>query len=125
LFIVVVGICLTAGAVAIVTIKDRLRESILDRFNSQNRAQTAAQRAAAAMERVREALVLRLAEHGSPRFTCSVGLADSGHGESIDEILDAADLAMSMAKYDGGNRVRAAWVDDAMEADPRGPASID
>ena len=81
--------------------------------------------AAAAMERVREALVLRLAEHGSPRFTCSVGLADSGHGESIDEILDAADLAMSMAKYDGGNRVRAAWVDDAMEADPRGPASID
>lgn len=81
--------------------------------------------ASAAMERVREALVLRLAENSTPRFTCSVGLADSNQGESIEEILDAADLAMSMAKYEGGNRVRTAWLEDATEADPIGPASVD
>jgi diguanylate cyclase (GGDEF)-like protein len=64
--------------------------------------------AAAAMERVREALVLRIAEGGEPPFTCSSGVADSNQGTSIDELLESADLAMSMAKYEGGNRVRTA-----------------
>ena len=64
--------------------------------------------AAAAMERVRESLVLHLAESGQPAFTCSSGVADSNQGTSIDDLLGSADLAMSMAKYEGGNRVRTA-----------------
>ena len=64
--------------------------------------------AAAAMERVRESLVLHIAETGEPAFTCSSGVADSNQGTSIDELLGSADLAMSMAKYEGGNRVRTA-----------------
>jgi diguanylate cyclase (GGDEF)-like protein len=68
--------------------------------------------AAAAMERVREALVLHLTEGGEPAFTCSSGVADSNQGTSIDELLESADLAMSMAKYEGGNRVRTAVFED-------------
>jgi diguanylate cyclase (GGDEF)-like protein len=77
--------------------------------------------AAAAMERVREALVLRLAGDGQPAFTCSSGIADSNQGTSVDELLEAADLAMSMAKYDGGSRVRTASF-DAEPGEPDEPA---
>jgi len=80
--------------------------------------------AVAALERVREALVLRLAEDGAARFTCSVGVADSAAGDSIEAILEEADLAMSMAKYEGGNRVRPAEP-DATGADPIGPAPVE
>jgi diguanylate cyclase (GGDEF)-like protein len=77
--------------------------------------------AAAAMERVREALVLRLAGDDHPAFTCSSGVADSNQGTSVDALLEAADLAMSMAKYDGGNRVRTASF-DAEPGEPDEPA---
>ena len=76
--------------------------------------------AAAAMERVRESLVLHIAETGEPAFTCSSGVADSNQGTSIDELLGSADLAMSMAKYEGGNRVRTAVFE--VDINPRSTA---
>ncbi len=64
--------------------------------------------AQAAMERVREALVLATAEEEMAPFTCSTGVVDSNQGTSIDELLETADLALSVAKNEGGNRVRTA-----------------
>jgi diguanylate cyclase (GGDEF)-like protein len=64
--------------------------------------------AQAALERVREALVLRAAEAGEPPYLWSAGIADSNQGTSVDELLDAADVALVVAKHAGGNRVRTA-----------------
>jgi diguanylate cyclase (GGDEF)-like protein len=64
--------------------------------------------AQAAMERVREAMVLAMAESQMSPFTCSTGVADSNQGSSIDELVETADLALSVAKLEGGNRVRTA-----------------
>ena len=66
----------------------------------------AAHDAQAAMERVREELVLRLAGSGRPHFTASVGIVDSNQGSTIDQLLDAASAAVALAKDEGGNRVR-------------------
>ena len=64
--------------------------------------------AQAAMERVRERMVLSLADAEMAPFTCSTGVADSNQGSSIDELIETADLALSVAKHEGGNRVRTA-----------------
>jgi len=64
--------------------------------------------ALSAMERVRETLVLTLSESGLAPLTCSVGVSDSNQGSSIEELLETADLALSVAKHEGGNRVRLA-----------------
>lgn len=68
--------------------------------------------AAAALERMRESLVLSLAAAGLPTFTASVGIADSNQGSSIDEILETARVALSLAKAEGRNRVRIAGEGD-------------
>jgi diguanylate cyclase (GGDEF)-like protein len=72
---------------------------------------TSALHAAAALERVRERLALRLTEWDGPGYTCSFGVADSNQGESVDEILEVADFALLLAKEQGGNRVRIAGED--------------
>lgn len=69
--------------------------------------------AQAAMERVRESMVLDASGAQITPFTCSVGVADSNQGDSIDELLDTADLALSLAKQQGGNRVRLALFESA------------
>jgi diguanylate cyclase (GGDEF)-like protein len=72
--------------------------------------------AAAALERVREALVLGLAGAELGAVTASAGVADSNQGDSIDDILEMADIAMQVAKHEGGNRVRLASFDLEPEA---------
>ncbi|MDZ7732270.1 MAG: GGDEF domain-containing protein [Acidimicrobiia bacterium] len=74
--------------------------------------------AAAALERVRERLTLRLTEWEGPGFTVSFGVADSNQGSSIEEILDVADFALLLAKEQGGNRVRLAGEDSHEAAGP-------
>jgi diguanylate cyclase (GGDEF)-like protein len=62
--------------------------------------------AQAALERVREALVLRAAEAGIAPLAWSAGIADSNQGSSVDELLESSDIALMVAKHEGGNRVR-------------------
>jgi len=69
--------------------------------------------AQSAMERVRETLILTLSESGLAPLTCSVGVSDSNQGSSIEELLETADLALSVAKHEGGNRVRLAVFETA------------
>lgn len=66
---------------------------------------TSAIDAAQALERVREALVLALSVEDLPQFTVSCGVADSDQGDSIDAIVETAELAVALAKRSGGNRV--------------------
>lgn len=66
--------------------------------------------AAAAMDRVRESLVIELAMSEMAPFTLSVGIGasvdESGDpAASTEAILEVADLALSVAKHAGGNRV--------------------
>jgi diguanylate cyclase (GGDEF)-like protein len=61
--------------------------------------------AAGALERVREHLALSLALDGTAPFTCSFGVVESGFGRSLDELLVEADVAVSLAKDLGRNRV--------------------
>lgn len=61
--------------------------------------------AAAALERVRESLVLALTVSGVAHFTCSTGVVDGTRSTSIDEILRLADAACEAALLQGGNRV--------------------
>ncbi|UDY37327.1 GGDEF domain-containing protein [Dermatobacter hominis] len=61
--------------------------------------------AAAALERVRESLVLALTVAGIAHFTCSVGLVDGARATSIDEAVRLADAAGEAALLQGGNRV--------------------
>lgn len=77
--------------------------------------------AAAAMERVREELTLRLAMHELDPFTCSVGVNDSSAIDTVEELLEGADLALSIAKHGGGNRVATAEFESA----PFGDLDID
>jgi len=69
--------------------------------------------AQAAMERVREALVLNLSVAELAPFTVSVGVTESNQAASIPEIIENADLALSVAKHEGGNRVRLSSFDSA------------
>jgi len=69
--------------------------------------------ARAAMERVRESVVLDLSSAGLAPFTVSVGVADSNQGTTIDELIETAGTALEAAKREGGNRVRVASFDSA------------
>lgn len=66
---------------------------------------TSALDAAQALERVREVLVLALTRGEIPSFTASFGVSDSNQGESIDAIVETAELAAALAKTSGANRV--------------------
>jgi diguanylate cyclase (GGDEF)-like protein len=94
--------------------------------------------AQSAMERFRESLVLGLAESGQPHLTWSAGVADSSQGASIDELVESAEIALIVAKHEGGNRVRTATFEtaahpsvttdldarvDPADRDPEGPRS--
>lgn len=68
--------------------------------------------ALAALERVRENLVLRLAELGERPFTASIGVAASTDAVDLQSLTLSADLALRMAQRQGGNRVRS-WDADA------------
>lgn len=61
--------------------------------------------AARALERVRESLALELALQEMEPFTVSVGVADSGDEPEVELLLEAADVALAVAKNSGGNRV--------------------
>lgn len=67
--------------------------------------QTSAIDAAHALERVRETLVLQLAINDVPPFTVSCGVSDSNQGDSIEAIIETAELAVALAKRSGANRV--------------------
>ena len=58
-----------------------------------------------ALERAREHLALTLSGSRLPPFTCSFGVVESGFGQSLDDLLVAADIAVSLAKDLGRNRV--------------------
>jgi diguanylate cyclase (GGDEF)-like protein len=61
-------------------------------------------------ERIRTALDAALSAGGSPRFTTSVGVADSLGYESFDEAVRAADAALFVAKHQGRDQVCSASV---------------
>ena len=61
--------------------------------------------ASRALERAREHLALRLAASTLPPFTVSFGVVESAFGQTLDELLVAADVAVSLAKDLGRNRV--------------------
>jgi len=61
--------------------------------------------AAAAMERVRTALVDDIARAGVPTFTASFGIADSLYADDLESLLKVADEAMYAAKRAGRDRV--------------------
>ena len=58
-----------------------------------------------ALERAREHLALTLSGSRIPPFTCSFGVVESAFGQTLDELLVAADVAVSLAKDLGRNRV--------------------
>ena len=70
-----------------------------------------AEQASAAMERVRESLVLALTLEGVPHFTCSAGIVESHQATSLDETVALADAACDVAHLRGGNRVSLADLD--------------
>lgn len=70
--------------------------------------QCTADEASAAMERVREMLVLNLTMEGAPYFTCSAGIVESHRATSLDETVSLADAACEAAHLQGGNRVTVA-----------------
>jgi diguanylate cyclase (GGDEF)-like protein len=69
--------------------------------------------AQAALERVRESLVLRAADAETAPIAWSAGISDSNQGSSVDELLETADIALMVAKHEGGNRVRTATFTEA------------
>lgn len=77
-----------------------------------------ASQAAAAMERLREALILTLATTDVEPFAFSAGVADSASGLDVSAMVDAAGIALRDAKMAGGNRVQIAQFSDASFADP-------
>ncbi len=66
---------------------------------------TSALDAGQALERIREVLVLSLSAGDTPLFTASCGVADSNQGDSIEAIVETAELATALAKQSGANRV--------------------
>lgn len=75
--------------------------------------------ATAAMERVREALVLEVGLSERPSFTVSVGIVDHTEGDTVEELLIAAQAVVDDAKDDGGNRVLARRRSSVHLPDPR------
>jgi diguanylate cyclase (GGDEF)-like protein len=78
-----------------------------------------ADQATGAMERLRESLVLELRSQELAPFQASFGIADSTHGSSVESLLEAADVALAVAKHAGGNRVRTASFTRDEPAEPR------
>jgi diguanylate cyclase (GGDEF)-like protein len=57
-----------------------------------------------AMERIRERLVLATAGNDFEPVTLSIGLADTETETGFEDLLDAAEIGVEMARLDGGNR---------------------
>ena len=75
-----------------------------------------AEHARAAMERVRESLVLDLTSHELAPFTVSVGICHSSQADHVKALVEIGDVALAVAKNLGGNRV---CLDDfAIESTP-------
>lgn len=70
-----------------------------------------------AMDRVRESLALELAVSGLAPVTVSVGICDSGQAATTEDLVEAADIALSVAKHDGGNRIRIPTFDESERID--------
>jgi diguanylate cyclase len=68
----------------------------------------AAPQASAALERVREALVLAIAADEGPHFTFSAGVVESHRATSMEDLLEQARAAAKDAHANGGNRVAVA-----------------
>ena len=66
---------------------------------------TAQGEAARALERAREHLALRLALDGVAPFTSASAWSSQAFGQTLDELLVEADVAVSLAKDLGRNRV--------------------
>ncbi len=73
--------------------------------------------AVSALERVREALVLSFATSDIASFSLSVGIADRRAGHDVASIIEAADVALAVAKQAGGNRVQGTQFTDATFGD--------
>jgi diguanylate cyclase (GGDEF)-like protein len=71
-----------------------------------------AEAAAAALDRLREELVLELTAGTVPGFTCSFGVADTSDATGLEDLLGTADAALFRAKRAGRNRVILAHADD-------------
>ena len=70
-----------------------------------------------AMDRVRESLALELAVAGLPPATVSVGICDSVQATTTEDLVEAADIALAVAKHDGGNRIRIPTFDESERID--------
>jgi len=68
-------------------------------------ANCAAPQASAALDRTREALVLAAVAEGEAPVTFSAGIVESHRAETVDDLLQQARAATSIAQHDGGNRV--------------------
>jgi diguanylate cyclase (GGDEF)-like protein len=79
---------------------------------------TSALDAAHALERVRETLVLSLSGGDLPSFTGSFGVSDSNQGDSIDAIIETAEIAVALASKAGQNRVVVAGEETDGPAEP-------
>ncbi len=69
--------------------------------------------ALAAMDRLRESVVLGAAEAGLAPPSWSAGITDSTQADSLDGLIESAEIALMVAKHEGGQRVRAASFDEA------------
>jgi diguanylate cyclase (GGDEF)-like protein len=68
-----------------------------------------ASQAVIALERVREALGLAVTRSATPPFTCSFGVADyPSHGSTLDDLIQAGDRALYLAKTNGRDRIEIA-----------------
>lgn len=61
--------------------------------------------ATSAMERVREAMILEASDEGIAGITASVGIASTERHMDRDALIEAADVALVVAKRQGGNRI--------------------
>ncbi|MFP5321023.1 MAG: diguanylate cyclase [Acidimicrobiia bacterium] len=79
--------------------------------------------AAAACERIREALQAEQQDASVPPFSASFGVADSTQAPSADELLELADQAMFLAKAAGRDRVLVADGSPVPPVEPTAPQS--
>ncbi len=80
--------------------------------------------AAAALERVREALALAVVAAAVPSFTASFGVASPVNSHALDQLIRSADAALFRAKREGRNRVIVAGSECTVE-DARAAASLE